>query len=277
MNRLLLLSAALFAAVPAAAQDQPQPAPAATEVPKDFDLAKEKVLECAGQKFVFAWGAGAHPTKVTLCSDKGASTDEVIKMLGDAATKIEATSTIPEDRRTALAQQMRAKVTELKMLEEARKPAASLVAQAPQPPVSTPAPAVNDTAAAVAAVSDSPPPAPAASAPARVLPPPPAKPRLTFSCIDPQFPGGADCVSLSRDTILNVRAGEALPAGVSLRFLRNGQARGEIALGAMRSGRSVNFSLPRELCSGVVSSEVQMVVVRSGQSVERRGPFLLRC
>jgi len=155
-----------------------------------------------------------------------------------------------------------------------------------------------DTAAAVAAVSDQPPPEPtieAAPTTETVLPPtveaatpppvvsvpakapPPAKPRLTFSCISPEYPGGGECITLSRDTILSIRPAEALPAGVSLRFFRRGEQRGEIALGAMRSGRSVNFALPQRVCSGVVTSEVEIAVFRNGQSVDRRGPYLLHC
>jgi hypothetical protein len=106
---------------------------------------------------------------------------------------------------------------------------------------------------------------------------PVAKPRLTLSCISPEFPAGGECVTLSRDTVLRVRAGEDLAAGLSLRFLRNGAERGTIELGSLRSGQSINYRLPSQICSGVVSAEVQLDIVRNGQRVDRRGPYLLHC
>ena len=115
MTAFALLSIALLSGTAEAAQEQASSPPPQSRA---VDLAKEKVRECAGEKFVFAWGAGAHPTKVTLCSDRDASTEQVIRMIGDAADKIEAAPGIPEDRRTALVQQMRAKIAEL----EAGKP-----------------------------------------------------------------------------------------------------------------------------------------------------------
>lgn len=114
MTRFALLSFALLLGTPAAAQEQTLSEPAPDG---QFDLAREKakgqVVDCAGEKFVFAWGAGAHPTKVTLCGEKGATTDEIIRLIGDAADKIEATAAISEDRRTALVHQMRSKIAEL--------------------------------------------------------------------------------------------------------------------------------------------------------------------
>jgi hypothetical protein len=118
MTCLALFSIAALIASSAAAQEQPVP-PAANH--GHFDLAdekeKEKVLDCAGEKFVFAWGAGAHPTKVTLCGEKGATTDQLVRMIGDAADKIEATTGIPEDRRKALVHQMHSKIDELQARE----------------------------------------------------------------------------------------------------------------------------------------------------------------
>lgn len=122
MTRLALFSIAALLATAAAAQEPPVP-PAAD--PAHFDLAnekeKEKVVDCAGEKFVFAWGAGAHPTKVTLCGEKGATTDQLVRMIGEAADKIEATKGISEDRRNALVHQMRSKIDELQAKEAQSK------------------------------------------------------------------------------------------------------------------------------------------------------------
>jgi hypothetical protein len=275
MTRTLWISVMLLLASPAAAQDAPatqEPAPPPSQVeppnaidsqanPEAFDLARKKVVECEGEKFVFAWGPGARPTKVTLCSKKGATTEEMIELLEDSATKLENTQAIPEDRRTALVQQIRGKIAQLKGETAAAEPVPAPVAQAP---IAAPAP-----------------PPPPASAPAPIEPtaaaPLPAKPRLSLECMTPgEFAAGGPCVTLSRDTILTVKAGEPLLSGLSLRFVRDGETRAEVALGAMRNGQSLRFDLPREVCRGVSSGELDIDVLRGGRSLDRHGPYLLR-
>ena len=303
MTRHAMLFAALVLAVPAAAQDSPQtettsPAEAppreaitadpepkdfdlaapeaitAAPEPKDFDLAVKKAIDCAGEKFVFAWGAGAKPTRVTLCSDKGATPPEVITMLEEAAAKLERTTSIPEDRRLAIVQQIRAKIAELQPASAAAAaPAggAQLTSDAP-PSAATIPPAAAPPARSAVLSPDVYKPLP--PAPVRPLP---AKPRLAFECITPgEFAGGGPCVTLTRDTILVVESGEAL-SGVALRFDRRGEARAEVALGSMRKGQSRRLAVPRQVCSGVVTSEVDVRIVRAGQVVDSTGPFLLRC
>ena len=298
MTRTALLSAALILAAPALAQDQPDaPSEQAVDTPAavdplapepdaaqpdtgNFDLARqrEKIVECEGEKFVFAWGAGAKPTKVTLCSDKGASTQDVIRMLEDAAAKIES-SPIAEDRRIALVQQIRAKIAELQGKATSKEAAtaapvlktqpdvASLLSQ-PEPVGPPPAPL-------------QPPPA-AASTTAPVVASTPAgprlpKPNLRFECISAEFRAGGPCITLSRDTILIVKAADALQGGARLQFVRNGEIRSEQALGQLRKGQSLRLSIPRQLCSGVSETEVEIRVARSGQGANRQGQYLLRC
>lgn len=261
MTRYALVSMVLLLAAPAAAQDGS----------KSFDLAREKVAECQGEKFVFAWGVGARPTKVTLCSDKNASTSDIVRMLNDAASKIEANKAIAEDRRIAIVDQIRAKVAQY----QAAEPAAPVAAIASPPPPMTEHPVQQHVAPVTALEPVVPPPAPA---PAPVaLAAPVASPRLTFGCISPDFPGGGSCVTLTRDTIITVRSAAALPAGVSLRFVRNREPRAEVALGAIGKGRTVRLALPGPLCSGVSSAEVEIAVVRGGRQIDQLGPLLLRC
>lgn len=102
-----LIAAAFAAAVPAAAAAQPSAEQA------------KKVAACEGEKFVFAWGAGAKPTRITLCSDKGATPAEVVTMLRSAAAKIQQLTSIAEDRRVALVQQIEAKAAEIEKAEAA--------------------------------------------------------------------------------------------------------------------------------------------------------------
>lgn len=284
MTRHAILSAALLIAVPAAAQDAAPPtgpsAPAAASGqepprgligsradPQDFDLARKKVVDCEGQKFVFSWGAGSRPTKVTLCSKKDASAAELVTMLDDAATKLERTASIAEDRRIAIVQQIRAKIAEIKAAGAAA-PANRAVAQVPTkvPPAATFVPAPT------APVFK---PGPVAVAVPRLLGP---KPRLSFECYTPgELGSGGPCTTLGRDTRLTVKAGEQLAGGTTLRFRRYGETRAEVALTAMRKGQSVRLAIPRQVCGGVVEAEIEIQVARGASALDTRGPFLLRC
>lgn len=270
MTRFALLSLALWIAVPAIAQDQPttlinappalgdtKPAPTAAD-------AARKVSDCDGQRFVFAWGVGANPTKVTLCSDKGASHEQVVRMLEDAANKLEGTAGLAEDRRTALVQQIRGKIAELEKAEKAK------IAVVPEPNVRS------------TLVSTVPPlPRPKASVPATtpassalLLP----KPRLAFSCYTPGEIGiDGPCVTFTRDTRLTIKAGEIIQPATSLRFIRNRDFRAEVQVGPMRKGQAKRVIVPREVCGGVVEAEVEIAVARGGHVVDTRGPYLLRC
>jgi hypothetical protein len=74
-----------------------------------------------------------------------------------------------------------------------------------------------------------------------------------------------------------VKAGEAIPAATSLRFTRRGEFRTEVQLGPMRKGQSRRLIMPREVCGGVVETEIQIQVARGGHPVDTRGPYLMRC
>ena len=278
MTRYAILSAACLLAVPAAAQDPvqvPATEPAgqlpanvidSEAAPEDFDLARKKVVDCAGEKFVFAWGAGARPTKVTLCSKEGATDEELVTMLDDAANKLEQAGGIADDRRTAIVHQIRAKIAEI-------KGSAAAAAAAPQAataaPPTAPPPVARPAVTPVVARPVAPPPARPVLA---------AKPRLAFECYTPgELGSGGPCTILARDTRLTVKARDALGGGTSLRFVRNGQARAQVALDEMRRGRSVTLTLPKAVCAGVVEAETKIEVVSSGQVVDSIGPYLLRC
>lgn len=282
MIRNATLCAALLVAVPAPAQDLPPPAATSDPAvigsdanPEDFNLARKKVVECEGEKFLFSWGAGARPTKVTLCSKKDATPDDLVKMLDDAATKLEGTVSIAEDRRIAIVQQIRAKIAEIKSAAAAASPPAA----AAQAPADLPR---------AAAVNPAPVPAPSPYSALPVLAPRPvtvaarpqlaAKPRLTIECYTPGDIGsGGPCTIIGRDTRLTIKADEPLPGGAALRFRRYGETRAEMALNSMRKGQSVRLVMPQKVCSGVVEAEVEIQVTQGGNTVDTRGPFLLRC
>lgn len=282
MIRNATLCAALLIAFPAPAQDLVPPTEASKPAvigsganPEDFDLARKKVVECEGEKFLFSWGAGARPTKVTLCSKKDPTPDDLVKMLDDAATKLEGTVSIAEDRRIAIVQQIRAKIAEIRSTSAAAS-APAAVAEAP-PDVPQAATVIRSPVAA---------PSPYSAVP--VLAPRPvtvaarpqlaAKPRLTFECYTPGDIGsGGPCTTIDRDTRLTVKAGELLAAGTALRFRRYGETRAEVALNQMRKGQSVRLVVPQKVCGGVVEAEIEIQVTQGGNTVDTRGPFLLRC
>lgn len=271
MTRFYIVPLALFVAAPALAQDEPSTslidAPSVLGEPKTDEKAAEvarNIAQCAGQSFVFAWGAGANPTKVTLCSEKGATHEQIVRMLEDAAVKLERATALPDDRRIALVHQVRGKIAELE------KANATKSADAPQPVVASPL------------ASTVPPlPGPKAGAPTSTPASSPLllpRPRLTFECYTPGEIGiGGPCVGMNRDTRLTVKAGEPIQPATSLRFTRNGESRAEVQIGPMRKGQSKRLVVPREVCRGVVTAEIEIKVARGSYVVDTRGPYLMRC
>lgn len=256
MTRHLILSAVLalpLAITIAHAQSRSDP---------HMNAAPAKALTCRGQEFVFRAGEGEHQTKVTLCSDQGATTDKVVSMLEDAAAKI-AGSGIAENRRTALVEQIKAKIAELH----------ATAAPAAQPAIETSAkPLLSDELAGSAEEI-----APVIAPVPVTAPPPPAKPRLTLLCTDPGQRMAVPCIELNRDTVLTVRSDEALEAGIALRFLRQGDARAEIALGSLRDGQYIPLRIPQPVCSGLLNSKVEIQIIRGGAVVDKHGPYALHC
>lgn len=242
-------------------------APAASQPPEAAPDAARKLAACEGERFEFKAGDDARPTRITLCSNKGATTAELVRMFESAVAKIEQLDKLPPDRRSALVAQIRARIVEV----QART--------VPVPPLLVVAPiAATPIVQAPSAVASFPPLAP------RLVPPLPARPRLTVQCLAPGETGaGGRCGFVRRDTRLAVRADSDLPAGTSLRFLRKGKLRSELALAPMRSGQSLALKLPQRLCAGVVASRIEIEVVQrsgasgAGQVVETLGPFQLRC
>jgi hypothetical protein len=266
---LLGLASALAATGAIAAQ----PAPA--DAPADTSEAAKKIAACEGEKFELSAG-DPRPTKITLCSDKGATSADLVRMLESAAAKIEQLDKLPADRRAALLAQIKGKVIEVRSRNAFVTPAPTTVLPretgpkaeyAQLPPLPQPvrtAVVANPSAARMVPLS---------------------KPRISLECTTPgEIGDGGPCIAFARDTLLTIQAGETLPAGTSLRFLRRGDIRAEIALAQMRKGQSRRVQLPQELCAGVTGSNIEIQVVRSdgrssslGQVVDRRGPYQLRC
>lgn len=310
MNRLLFLSIALAAAVPAFAQEQAEPA--GSEQPTgDAAAPKLKTLlqDCDAHKFETTVQSVVdgkpHASRVKMCGVEGQTDAEWVGTLKDAVAKLEANSEMAASTRDQIISAVKAEIARLESETSTPVPTAHLPESRPvvsmnpltsdysilpplpnNPPptahVLPPAEEAAEVADPLARVvpTDDAKPVETAVAPPLVQSPPvkaAGKPPLIFSCINAEYPGGGQCISFTRDTVLRVRAQEDVPAGLSLRFIRGGEERGAIDLGAIRNRKSINYRLPSELCRGVSSAEVQVDIVRNGQRVDRRGPYLLHC
>jgi hypothetical protein len=106
--------------------------------------------------------------------------------------------------------------------------------------------------------------------------------RLTFRCAvagDEDRP--AVCDEIDKDTIMVVRADEAFPSGLDLRFNRHGDNRADQNLPALKVGQSARLRLPPAVCAGVVRSKVEILALpagaRAGTAPSSVGEYDLRC
>jgi hypothetical protein len=300
MTRYAMLCFALLLAAPAVAQDEAQPAPAPEASPAVPPKLETLLENCDAHKFETVVESTVdgkpHRSKVKMCGKEGQSDSDWIRTLQDAIAKVEANQDMPESTREQIVSAVKAEIARLQgqaasepeqqQSEQPALPPGRSATAAPEPlsndysvlpplpSASPPPPSVLPPASATAAASV---PSNAAAAPPAAPRPAIANPRLSFACISPEYPGGGPCVTLTRDTILTVKASAAVADTLSLRFVRQGSARAEVALGAMRKGQTLRFALPQPVCSGVVTSEVEIDVVGGGEVLDREGPLLLRC
>jgi hypothetical protein len=302
MTRFAILSAALVLAVPAAAQRPPQSSPKADAGTTAPNAKLESLLEnCDAHKFETTVDSVVdgqpHRSKVKMCGKDGQTDADWIATLKDAIAKLEANKTMPESTRDQIVSAIN---VEIARLEGAGSISVNDALPAGRSTAQSSAPLSNDYTVLPPLKTTSPPPprvlppsdeaalagsssAPVAATPAPAPLPPTApnpaiaNPKLSFSCISPDYPGGGPCVTLSRDTIVVVKSPAALTTPLSVRFVRQGDTRAEVNVGAMRKGQTVRLDLPRPVCSGVVTSEVEMQVVGGGRVLDRQGPYLLRC
>ena len=298
----MLLLALALAAGPAAAADTP---------PQQM----QKLLEnCDAHKFetiieVKVEGqAQPKHSRLKLCGTEGQSDADWVRTLKDAVAKTEANLQMPEAVRIQIVGGLKAEIARLTGNALASLPpprplgtTSALDGLSALPPLPGPKPA--ETAAVM------PPPrmiAPRSSAQDyAALPPMPTgpapaihvlsgsvgatllalpKPRMDFICYTPGETGDVPCSGFTRDTLLTVRAGEDVPPGTSLRFVRDGDPRADVELAQLRKGKTQRLALPPEVCSHVVGGSLKIRVVRSvpaagptGQEVGEDGPYDLRC
>ncbi len=274
----LLLVAAASAAIASGLHAQEQ-----TAAP---DQIRKLVQSCDAHKFettisITEKGETRH-SDVRLCGTQGQSDADWIHTLKDSVDQTAGNLQMPQ----AMKEQIIAALnTEIARLTAALPTQRTIAVNLPPPR----AEAADNPNRDYSSLPPLPPPVAVADAtvasgtagPASIAaaPRPPAipGPRLDFKCLAGRDMSTADiCQTIGRGDTLLVTAGED-STGATLRFFRRGDERGETQLGAMRSGQSVVIVPPRELCAGVVHSQVEIRAVRGGSSEARFGPFDLDC
>lgn len=230
-------------------------------------------------------------SRIRMCGEVGQTDAQWIRTLQDGADKISANPKMPQAAKDQALAAIKAEIDKLtpKVAQTAlpEVPGYSILPSV-APPQAKPDPAP------AAAYSVLPPLEPKASPPAQVAVPaavtaPPlvqlAKPRLSVECLTPGDLGtGGQCLTIERDTLMTIRADDAVPAGTSLRFVRRGDTRAELELTQMRKGQTRRVKLPADVCAGGGGGRLDIEIARrpaaasaAPQMVGALGRFELRC
>jgi hypothetical protein len=314
-SRLIsIVMLASLAAEPSAAASKA----ARKSVPKTPTLAPKLIQNCDAHKFETVVDSlidgQPHQSKVKLCGVDGQSDAEWIDTLRDAIKKLDANKDMSGTQRDQIVTAIKTEIARLTILGAGpvlprRGGAATAVPQAPLsrdyatlPPLPVPretAPPSRDvrregaggSETSVAAVQKDfaqlppmPSPLPAAAAPAATAGLAPAVPlRLNFGCDTPgDLSSDAPCAEFERETRVTVHAGEDIPAGTLLEFVRNDHPQAQVALGGLRRGGMLQVVLPTKVCSGFATGKLELRVVRDDgngvpQPLSSEGPYSLRC
>ena len=239
---------------------------------------------CEGHKFETAIrltgpSGQLQEKKVRMCGTHGQSDADWIATLRDAVKKTAQNPSIPKAAKEQIIAAVNAEIERLNR-PALLTPGGMDIAKLPKAAATTPdVPLSRDYGAL--------PPLPTASsvAPPHVLGPGgmlgPTL-RLTLRCAlvgDEDRP--TTCDSIDKDTVLVVRADEAFPSGVAMRFVRHGDSRAELDLPAMKPGQTANVRLPQAVCAGVVRSKLEVQALGanspSGTPAGTIGEYDLRC
>jgi len=292
----MLFIALGLAAAPAstAAKDKTQ-APSA---------AIQKLLEnCDAHKFettieMTVDGQTKH-SRVKLCGTEGQSDADWISTLKDAVAKTEANLAMPKPVRDQIVTALNVEIkrlsapfsTELTGALPVQRPTGSMPSSEgyatlpalPAPREAAPTSPPAEYAALPPLPTTPPPPTHVLGGAAGISVPMLPRPRMSLLCYTPGEGAEGPCTDFTRDTLLTVHADEDLPAGTSLRFVRNGDARADVQLAQLKRGRSMRFAIPQEVCNRVTNGTLELRIIRavaalpSGQEVGSDGPYSLRC
>jgi hypothetical protein len=265
----LILGAIGLAANGAGAQTPP------TEAGEPVAEIKSLVDSCPGRKFetIVAVGIDRRGKKVTICGKAGQTDAEWINTLRSSVAQAEANESLAEPVKEQIIAALNAEIERVGKLAAApaAAPPVAAIAIAPEPVTA------KEPAPQYSALPPLPAPKPKATvAAAASTAPPVARPRLTISCALPRESFGP-CDRLERETQLLIRADEDLADGASLRFLRGGDERAELDLGALRKGMTMRQKLPGRVCSGVLRGKVQVQILSHSKVAETLGPYALYC
>jgi hypothetical protein len=305
-GRIASTAAAFVLALPIAAwaappnKVSPPAAPPDKAVPPD-SAAAQLLRNCDAHKFetVVHDVVDGHPqaSSVKLCGKEGQSDADWIGTLKDAIAKLNANKDMPQAVRDQIVTALRTEIARLDgsgpllsnpsargtsaftTLTPAGPLPQKTTESASLPPARKPGPgsAISDDYPVLPTIP-TPPPAPAqvlsgavgASLP--LLPPP----RMSLTCFTPGEAEGP-CSGFTRETQITVRAGEDLPAGTAVRFVRDSDSTADVDLPQLKKGRSATFNVPADVCRHVVGGKLELRIVRQGQEVGSEGPFNLNC
>ena len=266
-------------------------APGAESATKATEALAASCLDHKFETTVHMTGSDGKPrgSKVKICGKPGQSDSDWVGTLKDALDKVTGDSKMSASVKSQLVAALNAEIARLTPAQAPKAdavaaPAPILAAPALAPPAALAARPETERVPQYSTYAPLPAPKPAATAIVGAAPGPPPlpAPRLTFRCTATNAVGAdGPCDLLEREMLLTVQADENIPAGTSLRFLRRGDDRAEVALLTLRRGQSQRFPLPARVCQGVSGSRVEIQVVRTASSgpqvVDTRGPFELRC
>lgn len=248
------------------------------------------VQNCDAHKFetvitVTVEGQVKH-SKVKLCGTEGQTDAQWIATLRDALDKTAANPEMPPQVKDQIIAAVKGEITRLTMGQSVA-PSTSTALNAIPPSTNIlprPRPMIQPQAQSPEYAALPPIPTAPVIAPPRLIGPTVAslpRPKLSFSCFTPGETGDVPCSDVSRDTFVTVAAGEDIPPGTSVRFVR-GDSRADVAVAQLRRGKSVQFVLPRDVCAGVGGGRLEIEIVRgtgtaAEQVVGSEGPYNLRC
>lgn len=271
------LSLILFVAAQAAA------APSAPVAGSPPPAVRSAIEDCSAHKFetvVTAMVDGKpKSSKLRLCGTSGQSDAQWIGTLKDSVNKLTLNFQMQGTMREAMIAALNGEIARLEgrtssaatatpitIKPRAETKGSGLAGYNSLPPMPAPTPASSVT------LGQAPKPLPAV-----------ARPPIRLECTTP---GGAEgpCTDFERSTFVVVAARGAVQPGVRLRFLRDGEQRAEIMLGAMKKGQVRRFALPAPICNGVTSAQLRVetfvtppVKDAAPQRTGSEGPFYLRC
>lgn len=284
----------LLTSLAALAAAQASPLSPVSAPPEQGAEARQLLEDCTNHRFDTVVSAVVDGqlkrSRMKLCGVTGQSDSEWIETLKDSAAKIAANQAIATPMRVEMV-----KALETEIAARSAAPATAM-SSAPakeftlKPRAVTPGAAPGSATAGYTSLPPLPPPISVATEAREIaskpyVPPPPIeRPDIGFECFSATNVGEGECFDFDRFMVLIVTARSSLQPGASLRFLRDGENRAEVALGAMRKGQKRRFALPSEVCKGVNGGELKIetwVLPKGGkpqqQLAESAGPYTLRC